>query len=49
MGGEYRNLSNFLQTHGIDYRISCPRTHEQNRAVQWPNRIIIEKGLTLLA
>lgn len=42
-------ISTFLHTHGIDYRLSCPHTPEQNRVVQRRNRIIVEKGLTLLA
>lgn len=48
-GGEYRNVSNFLKTHGILHRVSCPHTHEQNGAVERRNRIIVEKGLTLMA
>lgn len=48
-GGEFRNVSNFLKQHGISHRISCPYTQEQNGAVERRNRIIIEKGLTLLA
>lgn len=48
-GGEYRNVSSFLQTHGIVYRVSCPHTPEQNGASERCNRVIVEKGLALLA
>lgn len=48
-GGKFRNVSTFLQQHGINHRISCPYTQEQNGAVERRNRIIVEKGLTLLA
>ncbi|CAN1749024.1 Retrovirus-related Pol polyprotein from transposon TNT 1-94 [Linum perenne] len=48
-GGEFRNVSTFLQTQGIHHRVSCPYTQEQNGAVERRNRIIVEKGLALLA
>ncbi|KAL4573020.1 hypothetical protein LXL04_019813 [Taraxacum kok-saghyz] len=48
-GGEYRNISTFLKTQGILHRVSCPHTHEQNGAIERRNRVIVEKGLTLLA
>lgn len=48
-GGEYRNISTFLKQHGIEHLISCPYTQEQNGVVERRNRIIVEKGLTLLA
>ncbi|KAL8128926.1 hypothetical protein V2J09_018081 [Rumex salicifolius] len=48
-GGEFRNVSTFLNQNGISHRISCPYTQEQNGAVKRRNRIIIEKCLTLLA
>ncbi|CAH9104736.1 unnamed protein product, partial [Cuscuta epithymum] len=48
-GGEFRNVSVYLQQHGIQHRLSCPYTQEQNGAVERRNRIIVEKGLTLLA
>lgn len=47
--GEYRNVSNFLNTHGIIHHVSRPHTHEQNGAAERRNRIIIEKGLTLFS
>lgn len=47
-GGEYRNVSNYLQTQGIIHYISCPYTQEQNAAVERRNRIIIEKGTNLV-
>ena len=48
-GGEYRNVSQFLHQHGISHRLSCPHTPEQNGVVERRNRVIVEKGLTLLA
>ena len=48
-GGEFRNVFTFLQHHGIHHRVSCPYPQEQNGAVERRNRIIIEKGLSLLA
>ncbi|KAI3516852.1 hypothetical protein L1887_15941 [Cichorium endivia] len=48
-GGEYQNVSRFLNTHGIEHRVSCPYTQEQNGAIERRNRIVVEKGLTLLA
>lgn len=48
-GGEYHNVSAFLNTHGVIHQVTCPQTHEQNGAVERRNRIIVEKGLALLA
>lgn len=48
-GGEFRNVSSHLQTLGIQHRVSCPHTQEQNGAPERRNRIIVEKGLSLLA
>ena len=48
-GREYRNVSKFLHQLGILHRISCPHTQEQNGAIERRNRVIVEKGLTLLA
>ncbi|GFP91838.1 retrovirus-related pol polyprotein from transposon tnt 1-94, partial [Phtheirospermum japonicum] len=49
ISSENRVVSSFLQTHGIIHRISCPYTPEQNGASERRNRIIVEKGLALLA
>lgn len=48
-GCKYRNVSTYLQSCGIDYRVSCPHTPEQNGAVERQNRVIVEKELSLLA
>ncbi|KAL4585655.1 hypothetical protein LXL04_010278 [Taraxacum kok-saghyz] len=48
-GGEYRNFTTYLNDHGIGHRVSCPYTQEQNDAVERRNRVIVEKGLSLLA
>lgn len=33
-GGEYHNVSAFLNTHGVIHRVTCPHTHEQNGVVE---------------
>ena len=48
-GGEYRSFVHFLQTEGIQFRHSCPYTHNQNGLVERKHRHITEFGLTLLA
>ncbi|CAN0925281.1 Retrovirus-related Pol polyprotein from transposon TNT 1-94 [Linum grandiflorum] len=48
-GGEFRPVSRFLADNGVHQRLSCPHTPQQNGAVERRNRIIIEKGLALLA
>lgn len=50
-GGEYtsRIFHNFLVTHGIDHRISCPHHPEQNGLAEQEHRHIVDTGLTLLA
>ena len=48
-GGEFRSFVNFLHTEGIQFRHSCPYTHNQNGIVERKHRQIIEHGLTLLA
>lgn len=47
-GGEFRSVSSYLQTCGINHRVSCPYTSAQNGAVERRNRVIVEKGLSLL-
>ncbi|GAA0164558.1 hypothetical protein LIER_20161 [Lithospermum erythrorhizon] len=44
-GGEFRNLS----TLGINHRVSCPHTPEQNGAAERRHKNIVETGLTLFA
>ncbi|GAA0171887.1 hypothetical protein LIER_25821 [Lithospermum erythrorhizon] len=44
-GGEFRKLS----TLGINHRVSCPHTPEQNGATERRHRNIVETGLSLLA
>ncbi|CAN1799670.1 Retrovirus-related Pol polyprotein from transposon TNT 1-94, partial [Linum perenne] len=48
-GGEFQNVSSLLRSHGIQHRVSCPYTQEQNGAVERQNRVIVEKGLALFA
>lgn len=50
-GGEYtkRVFQNFLTTHGISFRSSCPDHPEQNGIAERKHRHIVETGLALLA
>jgi histone deacetylase 1/2 len=48
-GGEYRKLHSLFQRIGIDHRVSCPHTHQQNGVVERKHRHIVEMGLALLA
>lgn len=34
LGGEYRNISSFLASHGINHCVSCPHTPQQNERVE---------------
>ena len=47
-GGEYRKLNTYFKTIGIQHRVICPHTHEQNGMVERRHRHIVETGLTLL-
>jgi hypothetical protein len=47
-GGEYCKLSTFFKTIGIQHRLICPHTHEQNGIVESRHRHIVETRLTLL-
>ena len=47
-GGEFRSFVNFLHTEGVQFRHSCPYTHNQNGIVERKHRHITELGLTLL-
>jgi transposase InsO family protein len=42
-------FKNFLETHGILHRLTCPHTFEQNGIAERKHRHIIETGLSLLA
>ncbi|KAH9721431.1 retrovirus-related pol polyprotein from transposon RE1 [Citrus sinensis] len=48
-GGEFRSFVNYLLAEGIQFRHSCPYTHNQNGLVERKHRHITELGLTLLA
>ncbi|KAG8488706.1 hypothetical protein CXB51_016682 [Gossypium anomalum] len=48
-GGEYRALSGKLSRLGIQHRISCPHTSEQNGVAERKHRQVVDMGLTLLA
>lgn len=48
-GGEYHRLHNYFKSTGIEHRISCPHTHQQNGIAERKHRHIVDTGLTLLA
>ncbi|KAG8490330.1 hypothetical protein CXB51_015871 [Gossypium anomalum] len=48
-GGEFRALSAKLARLGVQHRVTCPYTSEQNGVVERRHRHIVEMGLTLLA
>lgn len=48
-GGEYRPFQSFLRDNGIVHRVTCPCAHQQNGAIEWKHRHIVENGLTLMA
>lgn len=48
-GGEFKALTSFLQTHGIEHRVSCPYTSQQNGIAERKYRQIVNIGLTLLS
>ncbi|KAF7811615.1 Retrovirus-related Pol polyprotein from transposon TNT 1-94 [Senna tora] len=48
-GGEFRSFSKFLEDNGIQHRLSCPHTHQQNVSAERKHRHIIEVTLSLLA
>lgn len=48
-GGEYRSLVHFFKKFGIDHRVSCLHTSQQNGVVERKHRHIVDTGLSLLA
>ena len=50
-GREYLSTSftDYLRTNGINHRLICPHTHQQNGSVERKHRHITETGLALLA
>jgi hypothetical protein len=50
-GGEYTSHSfkQYLSTHGILHKITCPHTSQQNGIAERKHRHVIETGLALLA
>lgn len=43
-----RRVLEFLQTHGIHHRISCPYTPQQNGQAERKHRHIVETGLSMM-
>jgi hypothetical protein len=48
-GSEFKTLKEFFSEKGINHRITCPHTSEQNGIVERKHRHIVDTGLTLLA
>lgn len=48
-GGEFVALSSLLNSSGIQHRMSCPYTPQQNGTAERKNRHIVELGLAMLA
>lgn len=48
-GGEYRHLSRNLAAQGIQHRVTCPHTSQQNGIAERKHRHIVETGIALLA
>jgi hypothetical protein len=48
-GVEYEHLNSFFRKIGNSHQVSCPYTHQQNRAAELKHRHIVEMGLALLA
>jgi histone deacetylase 1/2 len=48
-GGEYQALNPFFKRIGVEHRVSCPHTHQQNGSAERKHRHIVEMGITLLA
>ncbi|KAG8502477.1 hypothetical protein CXB51_000392 [Gossypium anomalum] len=48
-GGEYHVLSKTLSSLGIQHRVTCPYTSEQNGVAERKHRQIVDMGLSLLA
>lgn len=49
MGGEYRVLSKELDRLGVQHRITCPYTSEQNGVAERKHMQLVDMGLSLLA
>ncbi|KAE8694562.1 hypothetical protein F3Y22_tig00110781pilonHSYRG00041 [Hibiscus syriacus] len=47
-GGEYQPLRKWFCANGVQHRLSCPGTSEQNGKVKRKHRHIVETGLTIL-
>jgi histone deacetylase 1/2 len=48
-GGEYRRLSRYFDKTGIQHRVTCPHTSQQNGIAERKHRHIVETGIALLA
>ncbi|KAE8718491.1 Serine/threonine-protein phosphatase 5 [Hibiscus syriacus] len=48
-GGEYQALKSWFFTNGVQHRISCPSTSEQNGKAERKHHHIVEMGLAMLA
>jgi len=41
-GGEFRNLNKYFQTIGINHRVFCPHTHQQQGCVERKHHHLID-------
>ncbi|KAE8672779.1 1,4-dihydroxy-2-naphthoate polyprenyltransferase [Hibiscus syriacus] len=48
-GGEYLSLRGWFLTNGVQHRLSCPSTFEQNGKAERKHRHVVEMGLALLS
>lgn len=48
-GGEFRNLNTFTKDYGMEHKIVCAHTHQQNGTVERKIGHIVDTGLTMLA
>jgi hypothetical protein len=47
--GEYEKLNSFFRHVGTSHLVSCPHTHQQNRATERKHCHIVEMSLALLS
>lgn len=48
-GGEFRSLHTYFTSQGIQHRLTCPHTFQQNGSVERRHCTVVEFGLSLLA
>lgn len=48
-GSKFKPLKSYFHDKGIDHKVICPHTSDQNGLIERRHRHIVETGLTLLA